>query len=67
MSRRTRLSALLAYLASAGHPSIALTWHAPVWTGRPRQRRPVRYSKEGGQHPTLPPVRRARRNVVPAL
>lgn len=60
--RTAKLAALLAFLSAAGHPSIAPTWHAPIWIGRPRRRRPVKTTPLA-LTPRKPETRRSRRNV----
>jgi hypothetical protein len=58
--QRTKLAALLAFLAANGHPSLAPTWHGTVWIGKPRPRRPVRYVLSA-TIPRQPATRRSRR------
>jgi hypothetical protein len=58
--RSAKLAMLLAFLSANGHPSLAPTWHATIWTGRPRPRRRVRYVINA---PAKPATRRSRRNV----
>lgn len=38
--KRAKMAAILAAMARFGHPSMAITWHAPAWVGRVRPRRP---------------------------
>lgn len=64
--RSLKLAALLAYFAAAGHPSLAPTWHRPIWVGRARPRAPMRLTPLA-LVPSKPEKRRSRRAHRPIL